>query len=182
MKMRKKIHKLFWAWEHEKEEEWLNGMSAKGMQLCGVGLCTYTFEEGPPSEYTYRLEMLDNWPGHTKSIEYIRFIEETGAQLVGFVKRWAYFRKKTSLGGFEIFSDIDSRIKHLNRVITLLLALGAISIVNTMNLFRIWDSKGPMPFTVILCFCAAMCLLLAYGFVKVYCKKRKLIKEKQVHE
>ena len=31
--MRKVIRKWFWAWNFEKEEEWLNEMSAKGLAL-----------------------------------------------------------------------------------------------------------------------------------------------------
>ena len=31
--MRKYVKKIFWAWEVEKEEHWLNEMSAKGLAL-----------------------------------------------------------------------------------------------------------------------------------------------------
>ena len=42
--MRQVIHKWFWAWEFEKEEQWLNEMSAKGLALVGIGYCRYEFE------------------------------------------------------------------------------------------------------------------------------------------
>ena len=31
--MRKVIHRTFFAWEHEKEEDWLNGMAAQGWNV-----------------------------------------------------------------------------------------------------------------------------------------------------
>ncbi|MBQ2899558.1 MAG: DUF2812 domain-containing protein, partial [Oscillospiraceae bacterium] len=31
--MKKVIKKMFWAWDFEKEEKWLNEMSAKGLAL-----------------------------------------------------------------------------------------------------------------------------------------------------
>ena len=35
--MRQVIHKVFWAWESEKEQAWLNDMAAKGLALVAVG-------------------------------------------------------------------------------------------------------------------------------------------------
>ena len=43
-------------------------------------------------------------------------MRETGAEYVGRMVQWVYFRKKAQLGKFDIFSDIDSRISHLNRI------------------------------------------------------------------
>ncbi len=37
------IHKWFWAWDFDKEEKWLNEMSAKGLNLTGVSFCRYVF-------------------------------------------------------------------------------------------------------------------------------------------
>ena len=48
--MKKTVHKLFWAWEFDREEKWLNDMSAKGLQLTDVGFCRYVFETGTPGE------------------------------------------------------------------------------------------------------------------------------------
>ena len=43
--MRKIIKKVFWAWDSEKEEKWLNEMSAKGLALVDYTWFRYAFEE-----------------------------------------------------------------------------------------------------------------------------------------
>jgi hypothetical protein len=96
--MKKTIHKWFWVWDFEKEEVWLNKMAGKGLHLCNIGFCKYTFEEGVPGEYTIRLEMLEKSPGNVESKQYIRFIEETGAEHIGSFFRWVFFRKKAGGG------------------------------------------------------------------------------------
>lgn len=72
--MRFTKYKVLFAWDFEKEEKWLNEMSAKGMQLVGVGIFKYIFEEGNPGEYFYRIELLEELPTHPESISYIRFM------------------------------------------------------------------------------------------------------------
>ena len=90
--MRTVIRKLFWVWDFEKEEQWLNEMAAKGLALVGVGFCRYEFEDCTPGEYSFRLELLDNRPEHPESRKYISFVEETGAEQVGSYHNWVYFR------------------------------------------------------------------------------------------
>ena len=133
--MKKKIHKLFWAWEFEKEEKWLNDMAAKGLLLTYAGVFTYVFEDGEPGKYQYRLELLENAPKHFESQKYIEFMEETGAEHIGTVMRWVYFRKKASDAPFEIFSDISSRIEHMKRLQNLLTCLVVAELlIGTSNL------------------------------------------------
>ena len=48
--MEKKVRRLFWAWEFDKEEKWLNEMAQEGWLLDGVGLCTYRFAACEPGE------------------------------------------------------------------------------------------------------------------------------------
>ncbi|MCM1988985.1 DUF2812 domain-containing protein [Oceanirhabdus seepicola] len=115
--MSKVIRKFFMAWDFEKEENWLNTMSKNGMKLCKVKGCTYTFEECNPGDYQYKLEMLDNYVTSDESKEYIEFLEDTGVEYIGNVLRWVYLRKKTSDGEFELFSNIDSKIAHLMKIL-----------------------------------------------------------------
>lgn len=120
--MKKTVRKWFWAWESDKEEAWLNAMVAKGWTLVDVGWCRYVFEE-KKSDYIYRLELLENLPKHAESQAYIRFVEETGAEYIGAVTRWAYFRRSAALGPFELYSDNQSRLKYAKRIMALLLPL-----------------------------------------------------------
>lgn len=102
MNEKKTIHRWWWAWNFDKEEQWLNEMAMEGWALYDTGFCVYHFEKTEPGEYMIRLEM------HKPDYAYEAFMEETGAQHVGRQVQWAYFRKKASQGSFDIFSDIDS--------------------------------------------------------------------------
>ena len=122
-------HRWFWVWEFEKEERWLNEMAANGWTLVDVGYCKYVFERTEDNEYTVRLEM------HPSDENYIAFMEETGAEYIGRVMQWMYFRKRSVLGSFDIFSDLDSRLSHMNRIHKMILALGVANlIIGVLNL------------------------------------------------
>ncbi|MCL2200056.1 MAG: DUF2812 domain-containing protein, partial [Defluviitaleaceae bacterium] len=127
--MSKIIYKFFAGWDYEKEENWLNMMSAKGKQLISVGICRYEFEDGEPNKYTYRYELLKNPSDHPESLEYIRFVEETGAEHIGSVEGWAYFRKETSAGEFNLFSDPSSIASYNMRMLRMVLGVGATQVI-----------------------------------------------------
>lgn len=181
--MRRAVFRLFCSWDFDKEEKWLNKMAAKGLALVAVGFPKYIFEESQPGEYKIRLELLDHLPSHPESTQYIRFLEETGAEYLCSVLRWAYFRKKTGNDGeFTLFSDNNSRIKHLNRLLLLLgvvglaaLAQGVINIVQYL-LTGIALNLG------IGIFFSSMGLLIGYGFLRISQKKGRMKRELQVFE
>ncbi len=117
--MKHKVYRYFSIGEHEKEELWLNEMSSKGMQLTDTAGIRYTFQEGAPGAYIYRIELLEHIPDHAESAAYIRFLEETGVEFIGSYGRWVYFRRPASLGAFELYSDTGSKIKHFKRILTM---------------------------------------------------------------
>jgi hypothetical protein len=108
------IHKAYW--NYEKEEKWLNEMSAKGLALTDYCWIRYVFEETESAEYVYRIQLLEHWATHPESQKYIDFIESTGAECVATYMRWVYFRKKAADGPFELYSDIPSKIRHYRLV------------------------------------------------------------------
>ncbi|MCB8818368.1 DUF2812 domain-containing protein [Desulfosporosinus shakirovi] len=176
------IRKCFLSWNFDIEEKWLNEMSTKGLQLTSVGLCKYVFEDGVPGEYLYRLELLNNLPFTVESQRYISFIEDTGAEHVGTLFRWVYFRKKADLGEFDLFSDIDSRIKHLSRLLVPLFVVGVCvfmtGIVN-MSVFLNGGFGSNLKLGII---DVVLGLLLFYGFANILFKKRRIKKERILHE
>ena len=126
--MRKVIRKVFMAWEYEKEEKWLNEMAAKGLALVDYSIFRYSFEPCEPGEYSFKIQLLEHRPSHPESEQYIRFMEETGAEQVASYINWVYFRKKTSEGAFEIFSDIESKMSHLILIKKLLLPIAVLNL------------------------------------------------------
>lgn len=137
--MRKIIKKLFWAWDFEKEEKWLNEMAAKGLALVDYSIFRYSFEPCEPGEYSFKIQLLEHNPNHPESEQYIRFMEETGAEQVASYLNWVYFRKKTSEGSFEIFSDIESKLKHYILIKKLLAPFGILNLcVGISNVINCW--------------------------------------------
>ena len=168
MENTKTIRKVFWVWSFEKEEAWLNEMAMNGWLLSGVGFCTYHFIRCQPGEYAVRLEM------RAFDEAYVDFMEETGAEFVGRMALWIYFRKKTADGPFDLFSDIDSRINHLDKIGKVLTAVGvanlAIGIMNSFN---------PVHIGWINLLCAT---LLMYSLGRIHGKKEALEKERLLRE
>jgi len=119
--MKKVIWKFFM--NYEKEEAWLNDMSAKGLAFTDFFFCRYSFNTGVPGEYIYRIELLENSPTHQKSKQYIKFMSENGVEHIASWLSWVYFRKKAEHGSFDIYSDIDSRIAHYKRIGMLFLCI-----------------------------------------------------------
>ncbi len=163
MNTRKTVRKWFWVWEFEKEEQWLNTMAQSGWVLDGVGFCTYHFIACEPGEYTVRLEM------HDRDDNYVSFMEECGAEYVGRIVRWMFFRKKTADGTFDIFSDIDSRIAHIKKIGKMLTGVGFANLL--IGLFN------PMGWINLLC-----ATVLMYGAGRVHGKQEALEQKRSLVE
>jgi len=179
--MRKVIHKWFWAWEFDKEEAWLNEMAAKGLCMIGYGWCRYEFEPCEPGEYSIRLQMLDDPHNHPESQQYLEFLESTGAEHIGSWWKWVYLRKKKADGEFEMFSDYESKIKHLSRIMNLLLGLGIFNLyIGLLNIFMMITLTSPgnaLGFINI-----ALGLLLMLGYIRLHKKRKKLRDDSVIFE
>lgn len=180
--MRQVIRKWFWAWEFDKEEQWLNDMAAKGKALVSARYATYEFEDSAPGEYAVRLEMLEHAPDSPEGQQYIEFVESTGAEYVGRVMKWVYFRKKTADGEFELHGDNATRIKHLQGIIRLLLPLTAANVgvgLYNLGIGIAWNSPVNV---VCACASAAVAVLLFLGIYKLKEKKNRLERDAQLFE
>ena len=180
--MRTTIRKWFWAWEFDKEDRWLNDMAAKGKALVSARYTTYEFEDSAPGEYAIRLEMLEHDPASAEGQQYISFVEETGAEYIGRVMKWVYFRKKTADGPFELHSDNKTRMKHLKRIIALLRPLAVINAGIAVYNFCIGIGLASPVNVVCSMLSVAVTVLLGVGMVKLNDKKLQLEKESQLFE
>ena len=178
--MKKTKWKLFF--DYEKEETWLNEMSAKGLAFTGYFPFRYSFAECKPGEYVYRIELLDKSPSNPESEQYLKFMEEGGAEQVSTWYRWVYFRKRSDGGKFEIYNDIDSKLTHYKRVYGLFLALVLIEILMVIIQLGViaYDYTSGEPLSSISFFVIGFCL--GFGIVCVflwnmYRKKIKNLKQ-----
>lgn len=144
MTMRK--FKMFWAWQYKAEEKWLAEMEAQGWHFKKYRFFYYVFEKGEPNQYQYRLEMLPEMPAHQKSKEYIRFMEDMGIEVVDSYLRWVYFRKPYSDEPFEVYSDLDHRIKHLKGLLNFLRPMLVLLICNVINCINLTRNVFPFGF------------------------------------
>ena len=105
--------------------------------------------------------------------EYISFMEEIGAEYIGRMVAWIYFRRRTEDGPFELF-DLDAKISHLSRIARMLWVIGIanllIGVVNTL------ENGG---FGIINLLCAT---LLMYALGRIEGKKEALECQRELHE
>ncbi|MGN0707164.1 MAG: DUF2812 domain-containing protein [Faecalibacterium sp.] len=166
---RKTVHRWIWVWNFDKEERWLNSMAMSGWALEKVGFCTYHFVRCEPGEYTIRMGLfdLDN--------DYHSFLQEMGAEYIGNLMKWQYYRKKAADGPFELFSDLDSRIQHLKRISRMLGVVCAANII-----IGVANSMGHAhTFAWANLLCAS---LLAYALGRIHGKQEGLESERLLHE
>ena len=180
--MRQTIRKWFWAWEFDKEEKWLGDMAAQGKALVSARYITYEFEDSAPGEYAVRLEMLEHAPGSAEGQQYIDFVESTGAEYVGKVMKWVYFRKKKELGEFELHGDNATRIKHLKGIMVLLLPLGALNLFCSIPNLSVGIGMGSTVNVLCGLLNLAVAVLLGKGWTLLNEKKKKLEKDAQLFE
>jgi hypothetical protein len=120
--------KWFWAWDDEKEEDYLREMALDGWHFQSVTFPGfYTFEKGMPRNDFYRLDFLVN---HRDKENYLQLFKDAGWSHVGEYGSWQYFRKTAVEGETpEIFTDNDSKVKKYGRVMTFLIIFLPIYIV-----------------------------------------------------
>lgn len=177
--------------DYEKEEKWLNDMSAKGLALTHYSWCKYVFEDAKKGEYIYRIELLKNLASHPESLKYIQFLEENNVECVATYFRWIYLRQKASDGEFEIYTDIDSKYKHYKTIFTFWTMLsfleffaGIINIyTGVTNYLRFSNYIGLLNINIIFGILLIMLgIILAKLSFSVWKKLKKLKLEKSIRE
>ena len=167
MPERKTVHKWLWVWDFEKEEDWLNNMAMDGWVLESVSFATYHFVRCEPGEYIIHLQMFDF------DTDYMQFISEIHAEYIDRFAKWVYFRRKAEYGIFEINSNLDSRIAHLDRIAKMLSAIGFANILIGIS------NSAHTGFGIINLLLG--CLLM-YGLGRIHGKKEELERERMLHE
>ncbi|MFD1737306.1 DUF2812 domain-containing protein [Bacillus salitolerans] len=123
----KKVFKVFWAWQDNKEEKWLNEMANSGWKLKNYNLTGYTFEKCEPNNYVYKLDYKST--SNCDLHEYISIFHDAGWEHVTQFTGWHYFRTESNGTDFpDIFSDVESKIQKYrslsqNLVISLLVLI-----------------------------------------------------------
>jgi hypothetical protein len=166
--------KWFWAWQDEKEEDWLAEMARQGLILDDVPLPgSYQFIPGEPADYVYRL---DYQSLKTKDKDsYLQLFSDAGWEQVGEMGGWMYFRHEGTQGEApEIYSDLDSKIGKYQRVMLFLVILLPIIL---MLLNNTSFGAGQEPFSMIVQGLAGLLLLLyTFAMIQLFIRINKLKK------
>jgi hypothetical protein len=114
--------------DKDKEEKWLNQMADNGWALQNFAYTRYTFAPCVPGEYSYQIDMLDNWAGESTDFE--AFMAEMDIQLVTRWWRWVYLQKKCADGPFEMYTDVESQIAQYKRIRNFFKIMSLFMIIN----------------------------------------------------
>ncbi|RSK28869.1 DUF2812 domain-containing protein [Bacillus sp. HMF5848] len=117
--MFKKVFKLFWAWQDDKEEQWLQAMGEKGWALRHYNTGFYTFEKIKPTKYIYKLDYKTT--RNSDMEEYVGIFEDSGWEHCAQYLGWHYFRTPAEGAKTpDIYSDTASKAHKYNSLATVL--------------------------------------------------------------
>lgn len=125
---RVKSHKVYAAWEYEKEEHDLNEASKKGLQLIRGGCFSSDFKRDNSVRYVYQL---DYNADITDPLRYRTAFEEQGWEYINSTfNGWHYFRKPYEEGiepsEYRIYTDKQSLCQMQNRWLRIIGVLFAV--------------------------------------------------------
>ena len=189
--MRRVVHKLFWIWQLEKEQAWVNEMASHGYALEHAGRLRFEFDETEPDKYIYKEIFLKGWGESAENIKYFRFLEEMGIKVVCYINYpgtcWVYTRalKKDYPDGIELYSDIDSKITYQKVMAAYMILVIALTLAGgLLNLWMgLFNGHLFMPLNFIVgLLVLALCVAATVAEIKSLVKLSRLKKERKLHE
>ena len=189
--MRRVFYNLFWMWQLEKEEQWLNEMANHGYLLVHPGKIRYEFDEVERGMNKVKIQFLTGSRYNKKNEDYFRFLEDVDIHFVGAVPMLGscvcYFTYESSLeqSAIEFFSDIDSRIKY-HRLMCVYMIIASI-IIGLGSALNIYMAMLPNNFNRVLNgivggFSLAVAIRSIVYAIQEYLVIRRLKKERKIHE
>lgn len=180
---RKTVHKLLFIWDWDEEERWLNEMAAQGWYFVKYTFpFRYTFEQGELSAYQYRLQALENRIGSKESQDYLSFLRDMDIELMDSYLFWAYLRKPNNGEPFEIFSDVESKLKHMRRFSSIPLVCLIMLCLNLMWGAPTLIEHGGFFGMMLVTLEVILTVLMVYGLTRMMVKYSALQKKGQINE
>ena len=171
----KTIYKVFFAWQDEKEEKWLEEQAAQGWHLESAAPFFYTFRKGNPERVIYRLDYkltLDK-----DYTEYEQIFTDCQWKLVTRMSNWHYYRIRPDNNHTpEIFNTSHTKAQKYRRLLRGLWPFLFLAFLNFRYVFDYLDfTKEQDTDHVVL----GLFMLLVWGFfifavIRVVIKIRKL--------
>ncbi|MDL2234723.1 DUF2812 domain-containing protein [Christensenellaceae bacterium OttesenSCG-928-L17] len=183
--MIKKVFRLLY--DYRREEAWLNQMAAQGWLFKSFFMGTFTFEQGTPGAYTYRVILLSDHYNAPESQSYLQFLGEMNVEVVDCWIRWAYLRKAVADGPLEVYTSVESQLMHYKRLRNWWIAFTCLEFVCfcmtlPVTIERIVGGMSPFPFILGNILLFFITLAMVRQVAKCSKQVTRLKQEQQLHE
>ncbi len=160
---------VWWVWAHEKEEQYLDHLSAQGIHLEKPGWIAPVFRRDPQTRYVYRLDYQPTLK--ERQAEYLALFEQAGWEYQGRIQGWWYFRTPWSSAGVaDIYTDsrsIRELYRRIRRVIGLVLLVEFLLVVCEVGLTEFVGSHIWHWEWLLWVGWSGVLILLGYGYQKI---------------
>ena len=166
-------YKWFWAWQDDREERWLEQMSAQGYHLVEPGFFgRYVFEQGQPIKYIYRLDFISHKKDQMES--YLQYFKDAGWEYLGDFGSWQYFRIVVDDSkNPEIYTDYASKIEKYRRILRILFVCILVYIL-PLNLSDLTTGDSNWLMRSIAILGVLLLILFSIGSYKIYKRIQEL--------
>ncbi len=178
--MRITIKKIFFAWQMEKEQAWLEEKAREGLILESIGIFKYHFIESKPQDLVYQFDF--QFISKKNEDEYLALFE--GWNMVDKLGSWYYFCKvREGEGKDVIFSDNDSKRQMFRRLLLFLALVGFPLLYQVLFIFPSLDlSETTFPkfyffFRIVIYLTACLYTFAVLKIIIIYKKLYRSIKE-----
>lgn len=111
----KKESRFFNIFQFDLEEDYLANQHRQGWAFKTLDFpWTYQFEPCQPQDMTYKLDFK---PDQKDLDEYLQLMADYGWEYLGSHYQYTYFRRPANLGQDDFYTDRDSRLSNLNKIV-----------------------------------------------------------------
>lgn len=112
--------------DKDEEVKFLNEQAAKGNAFRKFFLGFYFFDKSEENKYVYDIDLLSKF---TEYNSYKNFMKEANVEVVSRWYRWVYVKSLNRDKGFELYSDVNSKIEHYNKIKKMFIAAFIIELI-----------------------------------------------------
>jgi len=160
-----KKFKLFWIWQDEIEERWLQDLALEGCHLESIAFPGfYRFSSGKPKKISICLGFLKSTDGNLQND--LDTIHQSGWEHIGRMKGWQYLRKSAEDREKQAILDIQkTKAEKFQRMMTFLVGFLPMMLIG----FPVIARKFPPPYQYIVIILLGL-IIIAYTIsaAKIY--------------
>jgi len=171
MKIRK-VFKIWWGWNTNRIEKFLEKMAADGWKLETVGFAQmlFGFVKDEPRKTSYCIDY-----NNSPSAEYLAMLEDDGWKLVDKTAGWLMWRKNYEGSRPEIYTDNQSLIDRNKRLLVVLMIAAMLQIPLLSMIFIDGDYNDHLIVTIMIfaLYLPSIAFLL-FGIIRIFMANRRL--------